>query len=91
MVVDVHESETVESGFELRLKNYRILEGSGVTFHCKMTGYPLPKVCMHMPYTISHPPKQVFLHWAEWQRPKVFRPKCLQSKTFQTHLHHMYS
>ncbi|KAJ7345581.1 hypothetical protein JRQ81_001531 [Phrynocephalus forsythii] len=46
MVVDVSESETVEAGFELRLKNYRILEGSGVTFHCKMTGYPLPKVSL---------------------------------------------
>ncbi|KAL8183551.1 UNVERIFIED_CONTAM: hypothetical protein K2H54_044331 [Gekko kuhli] len=44
MVVDVPESETTEAGFEMRLKNYRILEGSGVTFHCKMTGYPLPKI-----------------------------------------------
>lgn len=44
MVVDIPESETIEAGFELRLKNYRIFEGSGVTFHCKMTGYPLPKV-----------------------------------------------
>lgn len=46
MVVDVSESQATEAGFELRLKNYRILEGSGVTFHCKMTGYPLPKVCI---------------------------------------------
>lgn len=44
MAVDISESEAIESGFELRVKNYRILEGMGVTFHCKMSGYPLPKV-----------------------------------------------
>lgn len=44
MAVDISESEAVEAGFDLRLKNYRILEGMGVTFHCKMSGYPLPKV-----------------------------------------------
>lgn len=44
MTVDISESEAVEAGFELRIKNYRILEGMGVTFHCKMSGYPLPKV-----------------------------------------------
>lgn len=44
MAMDISESEAVESGFEIRLKNYRILEGMGVTFHCKMSGYPLPKV-----------------------------------------------
>ncbi|XP_077175698.1 titin isoform X6 [Paroedura picta] len=47
MVVDVSESETTEAGFEMRLKNYRIFEGSGVTFHCKMTGYPLPKIAWY--------------------------------------------
>uniref|UniRef100_A0A670XYF3 Ig-like domain-containing protein n=1 Tax=Pseudonaja textilis TaxID=8673 RepID=A0A670XYF3_PSETE len=47
MVVDIPESETIEAGFELRLKNYRIFEGSGVTFHCKMTGYPLPKIAWY--------------------------------------------
>jgi len=47
MVVDIPESETIEAGFELRLKNYRILEGHGVTFHCKMTGYPLPKIAWY--------------------------------------------
>ncbi|XP_039185115.1 titin-like isoform X6 [Crotalus tigris] len=47
MVVDIPESETIEAGFDLRLKNYRILEGSGVTFHCKMSGYPLPKIAWY--------------------------------------------
>ncbi|XP_024059815.1 titin isoform X2 [Terrapene carolina triunguis] len=47
MVVDIPESETVEAGFDLRLKNYRIFEGMTVTFHCKMTGYPLPKIAWY--------------------------------------------
>uniref|UniRef100_A0A8C8R9G6 Ig-like domain-containing protein n=1 Tax=Pelusios castaneus TaxID=367368 RepID=A0A8C8R9G6_9SAUR len=47
MVVDIPESETVEAGFDLRLKNYRIFEGMSVTFHCKMTGYPLPKIAWY--------------------------------------------
>ncbi|KFV66309.1 Titin, partial [Dryobates pubescens] len=44
MMVDISESEAIEPGFDLRLKNYRIFEGTGVTFHCKTTGYPLPKI-----------------------------------------------
>ena len=44
MAVDISEAEAIEAGFDLRVKNYRILEGMGVTFHCKMSGYPLPKV-----------------------------------------------
>lgn len=44
MMVDISESEAIEAGFDLRLKNYRAFEGTGVTFHCKTTGYPLPKV-----------------------------------------------
>lgn len=44
MMVDISESEAVEAGFDLRLKNYRTFEGTGVTFHCKTSGYPLPKV-----------------------------------------------
>ncbi|XP_070364608.1 titin isoform X3 [Equus asinus] len=47
MAVDISESEAIESGFELRVKNYRILEGMGVTFHCKMSGYPLPKIAWY--------------------------------------------
>uniref|UniRef100_A0A0U1RRH3 Titin n=1 Tax=Homo sapiens TaxID=9606 RepID=A0A0U1RRH3_HUMAN len=47
MAVDISESEAVESGFDSRIKNYRILEGMGVTFHCKMSGYPLPKIAWY--------------------------------------------
>ncbi|NXA48856.1 TITIN protein, partial [Nothocercus julius] len=47
MMVDVSESEAVEAGFDLRLKNYRAFEGTGVTFHCKMSGYPLPKIAWY--------------------------------------------
>ncbi|NXG82258.1 TITIN protein, partial [Stercorarius parasiticus] len=47
MMVDISESEAVEAGFELRLKNYRTFEGTGVTFHCKTTGYPLPKIAWY--------------------------------------------
>lgn len=53
MMVDISESEAIEAGFDLRLKNYRSFEGTGVTFHCKTTGYPLPKVlqtCMTFLY-----------------------------------------
>ncbi|NXX11899.1 TITIN protein, partial [Podargus strigoides] len=47
MMVDISESEAVEAGFDLRLKNYRTFEGTGVTFHCKTTGYPLPKIAWY--------------------------------------------
>ncbi|NWT65536.1 TITIN protein, partial [Prunella himalayana] len=47
MMVDISESEAVEAGFDLRLKNYRTFEGTGVTFHCKTSGYPLPKVAWY--------------------------------------------
>ncbi|NWS55827.1 TITIN protein, partial [Chunga burmeisteri] len=47
MMVDISESEAIEAGFDLRLKNYRIFEGTGVTFHCKTTGYPLPKIAWY--------------------------------------------
>lgn len=41
----VVESSCVQPAFHTPLKNYRIVEGMGVTFHCRMTGIPLPKVC----------------------------------------------
>ncbi|KFM07074.1 Titin, partial [Aptenodytes forsteri] len=47
MMVDISESEAIEAGFDLRLKNYRTFEGTGVTFHCKTTGYPLPKIAWY--------------------------------------------
>ncbi|OCT63665.1 hypothetical protein XELAEV_18044764mg [Xenopus laevis] len=47
MIVDVTESETIVSGFDIRLKSYQIFEGMGVTFHCKMSGYPVPKIAWY--------------------------------------------
>lgn len=44
MVMNVAEHEAVGSSFSTPVKSYRILEGMGVTFHCKMEGTPLPKV-----------------------------------------------
>lgn len=40
----VMEGSAVQPAFHTPLKNYRIVEGMGVTFHCRMTGMPLPKV-----------------------------------------------
>lgn len=40
----VVEGKAVQPAFHTSLKNYRIVEGMGVTFHCRMTGFPLPKV-----------------------------------------------
>ena len=44
MVMNVSEQEAVQSSFDTPVKSYRIMEGMGVTFHCKMAGKPLPKV-----------------------------------------------
>lgn len=44
MVVDIFEFEVIELGFDIRIKNYRIFEGMGVIFYCKMFGYSLFKV-----------------------------------------------
>lgn len=44
MAVTVAEEEAVQPAFGTPVKNYRIMEGMGVTFHCKMSGNPLPKV-----------------------------------------------
>lgn len=44
LMVTVAESEAVQPVFETPVKNYRIMDGMGVTFHCKMSGTPLPKV-----------------------------------------------
>ena len=45
MVTAAHD-EAVQPSFDTPVKNYRIMEGMGVTFHCKMAGMPTPKV-MH--------------------------------------------
>ncbi|KPP60061.1 titin a-like, partial [Scleropages formosus] len=47
MVMSVAEHEAVEPVFDTPVKNYRILEGMGVTFHCKVSGNPLPKIAWY--------------------------------------------
>uniref|UniRef100_A0A3P8UGZ8 Ig-like domain-containing protein n=2 Tax=Cynoglossus semilaevis TaxID=244447 RepID=A0A3P8UGZ8_CYNSE len=46
-MVTVAEHEAVQSAFETPVKNYRIVDGMGVTFHCKMAGKPLPKIAWY--------------------------------------------
>ncbi|XP_051980649.1 titin-like, partial [Xyrauchen texanus] len=47
MVMSIAEHEAVGSSFSTPVKSYRILEGMGVTFHCKMEGQPLPKIAWY--------------------------------------------
>lgn len=44
LVVTAAEGGAEQPAFDTPVKNYRIMEGMGVTFHCKMSGRPLPKV-----------------------------------------------
>lgn len=44
LMVTATPSEAVEPSFDTPVKNYRIREGMGVTFHCRVAGMPLPKV-----------------------------------------------
>lgn len=44
MMLSAAEHEAIGSSFSTPVKSYRIMEGMGVTFHCKMEGNPLPKV-----------------------------------------------
>ncbi|CAG5962721.1 unnamed protein product [Menidia menidia] len=44
MLVTVAEEEAVQPAFDTPVKNYRIRDGMGVTFHCRMAGHPLPKI-----------------------------------------------
>lgn len=44
LMVTAAATEAVEPVFDTPVKNYRIMEGMGVTFHCKTAGMPLPKV-----------------------------------------------
>ncbi|CAB1414348.1 unnamed protein product [Pleuronectes platessa] len=44
MMVTVEEEEAMLPAFDTPVKNYRIVEAMGVTFHCKMAGKPLPKI-----------------------------------------------
>lgn len=44
LMVTASPSEAVQPSFQTAVKSYRIREGMGVTFHCRMAGAPLPKV-----------------------------------------------
>lgn len=44
LMVTATPAEAVQPSFDTPVKNYRIMEGMGVTFHCKAAGMPLPKV-----------------------------------------------
>lgn len=44
LMVTATPSEAVQPSFDTAVKSYRIREGMGVTFHCRMAGMPLPKV-----------------------------------------------
>ncbi|KAJ3591665.1 hypothetical protein NHX12_006797, partial [Muraenolepis orangiensis] len=47
LMVTIVEHEAVQPTFATPVKNYRIMEGMGVTFHCKMAGIPLPKIAWY--------------------------------------------
>lgn len=44
LMVTAADEEAVQPAFDSMLKNYRLMEGMAVTFHCKTAGNPLPKV-----------------------------------------------
>lgn len=46
LIVTAAEGEAEQPAFSTPVKNYRIMEGMGVTFHCRMSGTPLPKVSL---------------------------------------------
>lgn len=48
LMVTATSTEAVQPAFDTPVKNYRIMEGMSVTFHCKMSGMPLPKVTNHL-------------------------------------------
>ncbi|KAG5283757.1 hypothetical protein AALO_G00045780, partial [Alosa alosa] len=43
-MVMIAEDQATQPTFDTPVKSYRIMEGMGVTFHCKMAGTPLPKI-----------------------------------------------
>uniref|UniRef100_A0AAQ6IN08 Ig-like domain-containing protein n=1 Tax=Anabas testudineus TaxID=64144 RepID=A0AAQ6IN08_ANATE len=45
--IELPDDEVVQPAFDTPVKNYRIMEGMGVTFHCKMAGNPLPKIAWY--------------------------------------------
>uniref|UniRef100_H3CBC6 Ig-like domain-containing protein n=2 Tax=Tetraodon nigroviridis TaxID=99883 RepID=H3CBC6_TETNG len=44
LMVTASPSEAVQPSFDTAVKSYRIREGMGVTFHCRVAGTPLPKI-----------------------------------------------
>lgn len=44
LMVTATPTEAIQPAFDTPIKNYRIMEGMSVTFHCKLSGMPLPKV-----------------------------------------------
>uniref|UniRef100_S4RBA9 Ig-like domain-containing protein n=1 Tax=Petromyzon marinus TaxID=7757 RepID=S4RBA9_PETMA len=44
MAVDVPDEDAVQPAFETKIKSYRVFEGMTVTYHCKVSGSPLPKI-----------------------------------------------
>lgn len=54
LMVTATEDEAAQPAFDTALKNYRIMDGMGVTFHCKMGGKPLPKVPRKKPSPKSY-------------------------------------
>lgn len=53
LMVTATPTEAMQPTFDTPVKNYRIMEGMGVTFHCKMAGMPLPKVWIFLKRQIS--------------------------------------
>ncbi|MCI4378776.1 hypothetical protein PGIGA_G00219550 [Pangasianodon gigas] len=47
MLLSAAEHEAIGSSFSTPVKSYRIMEGMGVTFHCKVEGNPLPKIAWY--------------------------------------------
>lgn len=45
--------------FDKRLKHFRVMEGSPITFTCKIVGIPVPKVC-HSPGKGTKPNYSLF-------------------------------
>lgn len=56
LMVTATSTEAVQPVFETSVKNYRIMEGMSVTFHCKMSGIPLPTVTNHLEMFFSYLP-----------------------------------
>lgn len=78
-VVTAAEGEAVQPAFDTLVKNYRIMDGMGVTFHCKMAGKPLPKVQSVKSHkniikcTVEKKKRRILNFWVK----PSFHPDCL--------------